>query len=135
MQRSPGSPPPRDPMSLDFEPTDFASARAALDELPAGVGRLHAVQHGYWEARRRPAQPADRALAGATIDWLLSLPPPLRPRRLGERFPRLANALAQNWRDPVLRTALIDELLIDRRGGRQGFPPEVRGELEALRRG
>ncbi len=134
MQRSPGDSPPRDPMSLDFETTDFASARAALDELPPGVGRLHAPQHGYWEPRRRPAPPADRALAGSTIDWLLSLPPPLRPRRLGERFPRLANTLAQHWRDPVLRIALIDELLVDRRGGRQGFPPEVLGELEVLRR-
>jgi hypothetical protein len=134
MQSSPGSSRPRDPMSLDFETTDFASARAALDELPPGLGRIHAQQIGYWEARRRQALPADRALSGTTIDWLLSLPAPLRPRKLGENFPRLANALAQTWRDPVVRTALIDDLLVDRRGGRQGFPPEVRGELEALRR-
>lgn len=134
MHRGPQDPASGDPGSIDFEPTDLSTARAALDELPAGVGRAPTLEPGYWEQRRRKAQATDRALSGGTIDWVLSLPPSLRPRELCERFPRVANALAEAWRDPPRRAALLDDLLLDRRGGRQGFPPEIRREIEQLRR-
>lgn len=134
MHRGPHDPASRDPGSIDFEPTDLSTARAALDELPPGVERLPTLAPGYWEQRRRKPQATDRALSGGAIDWVLSLPPSLRPRELCERFPRVANALAEVWRDPARRAALLDDLLLDRRGGRQGFPPEIRREIEQLRR-
>lgn len=123
---------PDDTDSLPFEITDFASARAALEELPPGVGRL-GPRTEDWATRRRKPGPSDRALQGATIDWLLALPPSLRPKELCERFPRIANGLASVWHDQVRRQAMLAELLEDRRGKRAGFPPKVRAEIEALR--
>lgn len=120
--------------ALEFELTDFDTARQALDELPAGVEEVHRLEPGYWESRRRPAMPTDRALAGAALDWMVRLPPALRPRLLAERYPRLVNLIAETWTHPHHWEHTFDELLFDQRGGRQGFPPEVQMELKGLRR-
>jgi hypothetical protein len=117
---------------LDFEPTDFEDARRALDELPAGVTTAKTLEPGYWDRQRRPTLPSDRALSGQTIQWLLALPLEMRPKALVDQFPRIANRLADAWPRPVELEALLQELLIDRRGRRRGFPPEVAAELEAL---
>jgi hypothetical protein len=119
---------------LDVEPTDFDSAPQALDDLPAGMDEVHAVKPGYWEARRRPTLPTDRALAGAALDWMVRLPPALRPRQLAERYPRVVNHIAETWTHPHHWEHTFDELLADTRGGRQGFPPELQDELKSLRR-
>jgi hypothetical protein len=128
-------PAPFDPVdtdSLPLEITDFSCARAALEELPPGVGRL-GPRTEDWAARRRKPCPSDRALQGATTGCLLALPPSLCANALCERFPRIANGLASVWHDPVRRQAMLAELLEDRRGKRAGFPPKVRAEIEALR--
>jgi hypothetical protein len=117
---------------IDFELTDLDDARLALEELPEGVGKFPALAAGYWEARRRRPLPSDRALQGSTIEWLLALPQSLQPRLLCDRYPRAANALAAAWASKD-RAAALDNLLVDRRGNRRGFPPEVRSELLALR--
>ena len=132
---APHDPPPRPgpPSTFDFELTDFETARAAHDSLPAGVEKIPVLTPGFWESRRRRPGPADRALTGTTIDWCLSLPPSRRPHRLCELFPRVANGLALRWRAPAARNAMLDELLADRRGGRRGFPADVRQEIERLR--
>ena len=118
--------------ALEFELVDFVRARAAHDEIPPGVGTL-APPPEVWEARRRKPGPIDRALAGVTIDWMISLPVPVRPYALCEQFPRVTNALATAWKDPVKRRALLDDLMLDRRGRRTGFPDAVRMEIETLR--
>lgn len=118
--------------ALEFELTDFTDARQALDELPPGVGTARTLEPGYWESRRRKPEVTDRALTGAAIDWLLALPPELRPKTLCERFPRVANALAKAWPDPADRRAAMDRLANDDRGRRAGFPHPVRVEIEAL---
>lgn len=135
MNRDPTAPPSGLPDAFEFEITDFTTARAELDRPPPGVGRVAELEPGYWEQRRRKPQASDRALTGAAIDWVLALPPSLRPRKLCEQYPRVANALADAWRDPFERKRVLDDLLTDRRGGRRGFPLEVLGEIEALRRG
>jgi hypothetical protein len=48
-------------------------------------------------------------------------------------YPRIANRIASAWRDSEAARASLDDLLIDRRGGRQGFPPFVLAELLHLR--
>jgi hypothetical protein len=118
--------------AIEFELTDIDTARRAHDTLPEGVDKLPELALNYWEQRRRKPVPTDRALQGATIDWLLKLPLSLRPRELCDRYPRAANALATAWHGSE-RDAVLDDLLCDRRGRRRGFPPEVRSELEALR--
>jgi len=88
----------------------------------------------------RKAQPAE-SLLPSTRTWLMSLPENYRPRALAARYARIANNLAAAWNTPAECRAYFDDLLIDRRGGRRGFPPEVLRELtrlqsayEALRR-
>ena len=83
-------------------------------------------------AQSRRAKPAEEPLP-ATIQWAAKLPPDVRPMNLLRQFPRIANALASSWGDPALLRPYLDELFVDRRGNRQGFPPEVMAELFALR--
>ena len=58
--------------------------------------------------------------------------PELYPHRLEERFPRIVNKLVAAWPSPDSTAAVFDDLLIDRRGGRQGFPPEIAREIFQL---
>lgn len=118
--------------SLEFEITDFIDAKQALDELPAGVSKIPTYAPDYWLSRRRKTMPTDRAMTGVTIDWVLGLPPSLRPKATCERFPRVANAIAAVWALPAERKALLDRMLNDERTGREGFPAAVRAELKAL---
>lgn len=127
----PGPPPPALD-ALEFELTDFDDARRALDELPPGVGTMHTLEPGYWNGRRRPTQPTDRALTGAAIEWMIGLRDDLRPRELCERYPRIANFLAEAWPDPARRQQALEHLVNDERGQRAGFPHAVRMELELL---
>ena len=49
------------------------------------------------------------------------------------KFPRIANLLAALWQDPNSLRRYVDDLLVDKRGNRQGFPVDVLRELFALR--
>jgi hypothetical protein len=80
--------------------------------------------------RRR--QPLDDALP-VTIRWVARLPAEVRPVTLLRQFPRIANVVARAWNDAAEIQAVLDDLLVDRRGGRQGFPLEVTEELLVLR--
>lgn len=95
-------------------------ARARLERMRARAG-----------ARSRRENPVS-ALLPATQTWLAALPDPVRPRHVAEQFPRIANALAACWDAPDDLARLFPDLLLDRRGGRQGFPPAVHADLVAL---
>lgn len=126
-------PKPSSPLdSLDFEITDFDEARRALDELPAGLQVMQQKTSGYWEHRRRSVLPSDRALTGAAMDWVVALPPTVRPHTTCEQFPRVANAIAKSWEDVPLCRRVLDHMLNDYRGGRRGFPAMVQAELSTL---
>lgn len=84
-------------------------------------------------AAREPAMPQAEPLSSVARVWLTSLPAGLRPAQLCARYPRVANRLALCWPDRGLALRLFDDLLVDRRGGRRGFPAEVKAELVALR--
>lgn len=126
----PAAPPAFD--ALEFEITDFGSAREALDELPAGVAELARHSNVAWSERRRQPGPSDRALTGSTVEWVMSLPLSLRPQKLSMQFPRLANAIAPLWSEPRAARVLLEGLLADRRGGRRGLPDAVQAEVRAL---
>jgi hypothetical protein len=68
-----------------------------------------------------------------TLKWASGLAADLHPHRLLELFPRVANRLALCWADKVLTNRLFEDLLVDRRGGRKGFPAAVRAEILQLR--
>jgi hypothetical protein len=84
-----------------------------------------------WAGARR-AQPADMLLP-MTRRWIDSLPPSVRPFVLIKSYPRIANRIAASWPQPAEFNACMDDLLVDHRGGRQGFPPMIQIELAALR--
>ena len=94
--------------------------------------------------RRRAAESAERGpgsrtegppsevLASLTAAWLRSLPVRLRPVHLCNAFPRVANRIALVWNDHALADEVLNELLLDRRGNRKGFPPAVASEILRL---
>jgi hypothetical protein len=129
------STPPPKPFgdSLDFEITDFNEARRSLDELPAGLAQLQRLRDGDdWSAARRKLLPTDRALTGFAMDWVMALPPALRPHTACEQFPRVVNAIATSWTDRASSSRVLEHMIHDYRGGRRGFPRSVQAELCAL---
>ena len=56
----------------------------------------------------------------------------LRPTATARQYPRIVNRIADLWGHCEYTRLNFQSLLIDRRKGREGFPPEVRKELEAL---
>jgi len=123
---------------LEFELTDFEEARRVLAGESTSTPSIRAaavVSPAEWKRLRRATLPTDRALSGQAIDWLLKLPPALRPQHLGTQFPRIAHALAVVWDEPDERRAALRKLIAGDRKGRKGFPPQVRDELIALRNG
>jgi len=129
----PGSPStgPQDG-SLQFEITDFSDARRALEEPPAGLEIARLVRPTSWDSRRRAPLPTDHALGGRTLQWIMSLGPDSRPVRLANSIPRIANEIAERWHDAEQTTGYLMGLLRDSRGGRKGFPSEIKRELVAL---
>ena len=104
-----------------------------VNDFAQGVAQPHAivVQRDAGFAFCRKARPAN-LLMKATAEWVERLPKDVRPRALINRYPRIANALAQAWSEPEGPSAYFDELLLNSRGGRQGFPEDVLRDLLAL---
>jgi hypothetical protein len=80
----------------------------------------------------RKASPASAPLP-RTFEWVASLPADVQPTALMRHYPRIANVIAAAWRDSKALRSYMDCLFTDTRGNRQGFPPDVLGELLALR--
>jgi len=83
-------------------------------------------------ATRRAKEPAN-GLLRPTANWAGGLPRDVVPHALLSKFPRIANLVAVLWQDPSSLCRYLDDLLVDKRGGRQGFPLDVLRELFALR--
>jgi len=82
-------------------------------------------------ARRRPQAP--ETLNAETIRWLAGLPADVRPNVFPIQYTRIANRLARVWPTPSACLDYFDELLTDRRGGRQGFAFDIALELAGLK--
>jgi hypothetical protein len=83
-------------------------------------------------AKRRLAEPVN-GLLKPTFAWAATLPVEIQPRAMMYRFPRIANLIAAMWQDANSLRRYVDDLLVDKRGSRQGFPVDVLRELFALR--
>ena len=57
----------------------------------------------------------------------------LYPHELEKRYARILNKIVDLWETPQMEAYFL-ELLVDTRGGRQGFPPEVANEIYQLSR-
>ena len=82
-------------------------------------------------ARLRRVNPADFLLP-ASRKWLQSLPEEVRPVALATSYARIVNNFAHQWNDPLACGAYFDTLLVDRRGGRKGFPRPILADLQTL---
>lgn len=69
----------------------------------------------------------------AAFKWIARLPKSVQPLNLLRQYPRVANNLALNWPDRKAFRHCLYDLLVDKRGGRQGFPAPVLQELLRLR--
>lgn len=121
-------------MSSFYEGRGRSSRYMDVHEAPATPvrrARGGADDPGDWFDMRK-SRPVEHLLPIAER-WSAALPTTVRPDALIERFPRIANLLALQWSDANARAAYFDELLVDRRGHRQGFPPPVLDELLRLR--
>lgn len=104
-----------------------------LGRVEKMTGTTQSCLSADWAAKRDRPQARDHSLSSVARPWFEALPVPLRPHRLCRLYPRVANLLALCWPDPALSGHLFHGLLIDKRGGRKGFPPEVAAELVRLR--
>jgi len=77
--------------------------------------------------------PADEPLSAEVVLWLNELPETVRPMQTCARFPRIVNNIAKAWPQAQQCRALFDDLLLDNRGDRQGFPMDIAFELAALK--
>jgi hypothetical protein len=127
---------------VDERPSEFmpSTGFGTLSGYHANLGNDSSVvspqpsRPANWVARRDPPSHRDNALSQIARAWFESLPVPLRPRHLCVHYPRIANRLALCWPDLALTQRLFERLMVDNRGGRQGFPTEVAGELAQLHR-
>jgi len=113
----PENPPPITWESIDFEPTDFDVARAALEEPPAGVKALKKADPNFWIKQRKPAQAFDNRLTDAAHDWVSQLPQAARPLDLLRAYPRIVNKLAEVWPNGEQCLEMLDDLVVDHLAG------------------
>lgn len=96
----------------------------------ASVGVVHSQNDEDW-TRKRSSEPVN-GLLRPTINWASSLPPEVVPNALLQMFPRICNLLAVLWDDPNSARRYLNDLLVDKRGNRQGFPLDILRELLAM---
>ncbi len=84
-----------------------------------------------WTLHRK-AQAANVVLP-TTRRWANELPRGLEPQALLRQYPRIANRIANAWKDGVDARLIFDDLLVERRPARKGFPPDVLHDLLRLR--
>ena len=84
-----------------------------------------------WTTQRSKEQA--KGLLRPTANWASALPREVVPPALLSKFPRICNLLAVLWQDPGSLRRYLDDLLVDKRGNRKGFPIEILRELFALR--
>jgi hypothetical protein len=86
-----------------------------------------------WQRVREQPRPQDLVLSPLAKTWCESLHQQHQPTQLCALFPRVANRLALCWNDSALASRILDDLVVDKRRNRAGFPPEVSQELIQLR--
>ena len=105
---------------------------AATAHRPA-TAKAQATAEVDWARVRSPVRPQDLALSSMAQAWLASFRPNEQPSALCQSYPRIANRLALCWGDLSLAALVLDQLIMDKRSGRAGYPPEVTKDLLKLR--
>ena len=78
-------------------------------------------------------KPEEVRLTAAAEGWLENLPDNVKPKVIQEQYPRIVNRLASMWKHPDEFVEYLDELLVDKRGDRDGFPMTIALELATIK--
>jgi hypothetical protein len=113
--------------SLEFEKVSVDDARKALD----GPAKNEDKAKPTTAVRRGPD--VNPVLLDATVAWMNALPYTVRPTELAQRFPRIANSIAELWPRADRCEPYLDSLMVDQRGDRKGFPMSIALEVASLR--
>lgn len=117
--------------TIDFEPVGIPAAAAPAAPVDDKTDRDPLSINFGRDKVHRPAA-TERMLAGATIDWLIAFPLEARPKALCEKYPHVANRIAQAWNDKAAARSSLQALVDDKRWGTAGFAAQVQGELQRL---
>jgi hypothetical protein len=104
--------------------------RSLLSDLIGRPSDLPKV--GDWSHSRAPLMDDDRVMQSHTHAWLRGIPNGVHPKQLCRHYPRIANRIAVNWQHLHVVDRMLTDLMVDQRGGRLGFPPRIRQEIERL---
>jgi hypothetical protein len=113
---------------LPFEKVSIIEAKLVLD----GVDMMPKTEVKRWEFFRRQEDRKDHDLCELTYQWFAKLPANEKPWDLARYFPRITNELARSWDRPAACMRYLEQLLLDNRGSRQGFPMSVAREIMTL---
>jgi hypothetical protein len=108
----------------------YSYYRLRSQPAPAGAGASGSASVGA-ELRKAPSL-YDRSLNASAAKWLRELPVAVRPSSASVRFPRIVNRLARFWESQPMVAEIFEDLLMIKRPGRKGFPPDVLAEFRAL---
>ena len=111
--------------SIEFQKISIADARREIDGEPRQTAEVPRYP--------RRAHQENNVLLNTTLTWMARLPKDVRPMMLAGSYPRIANSIAESWRRVARCEEYFDTLVVDSRGNRKGFPPEVAQELTNLR--
>jgi len=111
--------------TVGFHERSVADAGREIERESQQAGERSSMSEG--------AQQNNNALLNTTLTWMARLPKGVRPMVLAARYPRIANNIADLWRRVARCEEYLDALVVDRRGNRTGFPPDVAMELNNLR--
>jgi hypothetical protein len=114
------------PVEFDTSAYDQALEQFAEQEKLVGDVKRDAVKHNG-NRQSGIAEPNDFANA-----LLAKLPSDLSIVHLYSEYPHVLNKIAMAWGDHATFYKIMDDLLIDKRGGRAGFPFNVAIELSRL---
>lgn len=113
---------------IPFEKVSLKEAKAALDGVPTPP-----APERNWTHQRDTNAGKRIEVTEQAWSWIESLPKDVQPGGLIQRFPRIVNKLAEVWRRPAQCETYLDTLMLDQRGGRKGFPPDVAKEIALLK--
>ncbi|MEO7030810.1 MAG: hypothetical protein ABI351_01690 [Herbaspirillum sp.] len=112
---------------IPFEKISLQDAKAVLD---GDQPKRNAVD---WDKLRRSKSSDSIKLTDFAVRWLFQQPKERLPKMLAREYPRIVNHIADLWERPDACIRYLDDLLIDQRGTRQGFPLRIVQELTRMR--
>jgi len=101
--------------------------------MPAAADLNPSPADAAFKSMRSATEGSDSQLTVESTALLASLDDGVRPKELASRYPRIVNKIARDWRVPSQLDRYFQELLMDTRGNRQGFPLKIVMELSTLR--